>query len=80
MSVAPAAGVHGGRRVRGARYARRPGIPSRFRALYLGIPLNFIVIGWVPGPSMKILKVTLGFELTRAALWVLLRDDRFHAF
>src|SRR4029077_16726310 len=43
------------------RYAGKPAAFLRgFRALYLGIPINCIIIGWVNLAMMKILQVTLG--------------------
>src|SRR5881409_3816687 len=54
------------------RYAGRPAAFLRgFRALYLGIPINCIIIGWVNLAMMKILQVTLGLDAARA-LWALL--------
>ncbi|HEY7290554.1 MAG TPA: sodium:solute symporter family protein [Vicinamibacterales bacterium] len=50
-----------------------------FRALYLGIPINCIVIGWVNLAMMKILRVTLGLD-ERHALWCLLAMLAFTAF
>ena len=45
------------------RYAGKPAAFLRgFRALYLGIPINCIVIGWVNLAMMKILEVTLGLD------------------
>src|SRR5919198_742453 len=62
------------------RYAGRPAAFLRgFRALYLGIPINCIVIGWVNLAMMKILQVTLGLDATRA-LWELLAMLIFTAF
>jgi SSS family solute:Na+ symporter len=62
------------------RYAGRPAAFLRgFRALYLGLPINCIVIGWVNLAMMKILQVTLGLDPTRA-LWVLLALLAFTAF
>ncbi len=47
------------------RYAGKPAAFLRgFRALYLGIPINCIVIGWVNLAMMKILQVTLGLDAT----------------
>src|SRR5258706_14483220 len=47
------------------RYAGRPAAFLRgFRALYLGLPINCIVIGWVNLAMMKILQVTLGLDST----------------
>ena len=54
------------------RYAGRPAAFLRgFRALYLGIPINCIIIGWVNLAMMKILQVTLGLD-QRGALYALL--------
>jgi len=50
-----------------------------FRALYLGLPINCIVIGWVNLAMMKVLEVTLGLEAA-GALWVLLALLAFTAF
>src|SRR5437762_7665780 len=62
------------------RYAGPPAAFLRgFRALYLGLPINCIVIGWVNLAMMKILQVTLGLDATRA-LWVLLALLAFTAF
>jgi Na+/proline symporter len=49
------------------RYAGRPAAFLRgFRALYLGIPINCIIIGWVNLAMLKILEVTLGLDARRA--------------
>jgi SSS family solute:Na+ symporter len=62
------------------RYAGKPAAFLRgFRALYLGIPINCIVIGWVNLAMLKILQVTLGLDATRA-LWALLAMLLFTAF
>src|SRR5436305_11143141 len=62
------------------RYAGRPAAFLRgFRALYLGIPINCIVIGWVNLAMLKILQVTLGLDETHA-LWALLALLLFTAF
>jgi solute:Na+ symporter, SSS family len=62
------------------RYAGRPAAFLRgFRALYLGIPINCIVMGWVNLAMMKILQVTLGLD-QRGALWALLAMLLFTAF
>src|SRR5713226_1724455 len=54
------------------RYAGKPAAFLRgFRALYLGIPINCVIIGWVNLAMMKILQVTLGLD-AGAALWVLI--------
>jgi SSS family solute:Na+ symporter len=50
-----------------------------FRALYLGVPINCIVIGWVNLAMMKILQVTLGLDRS-GALWVLVAMLAFTAF
>jgi len=45
------------------RYSGRPAAFLRgFRALYLGIPINCIVMGWVNLAMLKILQVTLGLD------------------
>src|ERR1051326_8425055 len=62
------------------RYAGRPAAFLRgFRALYLGIPINCIIIGWVNLAMMKILQVTLGLD-EPSALWVLVAMLVFTAF
>src|SRR5437870_5202303 len=62
------------------RYSGRPAAFLRgFRALYLGIPINCIIIGWVNLAMMKILQVTLGLDET-SALWVLVAMLAFTAF
>src|SRR5262249_59472233 len=62
------------------RYAGRPAAFLRgFRALYLGVPINCIVMGWVNLAMMKILQVTLGLD-ERSALWALLGMLAFTAF
>src|SRR3984893_5665243 len=62
------------------RYGGRPAAFLRgFRALYLGLPINCIVIGWVNLAMMKILQVTLGLDST-GALWALLAMLAFTAF
>src|SRR5881396_2428615 len=62
------------------RYSGKPAAFLRgFRALYLGIPINCIVIGWVNLAMMKILQVTLGFDATHA-LWALIAMLAFTAF
>ncbi len=49
------------------RYAGRPAAFLRgFRALYLGVPINCIIIGWVNLAMLKILEVTLGLDARRA--------------
>src|SRR3954466_5669508 len=62
------------------RYSGRPAAFLRgFRALYLGIPINCIVMGWVNLAMLKILQVTLGLD-ARASLWALLALLIFTAF
>ncbi|HZR24958.1 MAG TPA: sodium:solute symporter family protein, partial [Vicinamibacterales bacterium] len=62
------------------RYAGKPAAFLRgFRALYLGIPMNCIIIGWVNLAMMKILQVTLGLDATHA-LWALVAMLLFTAF
>src|SRR5262245_10098970 len=62
------------------RYAGKPAAFLRvFRALYLGIPINCIVIGWVNLAMLKILEVTLGLDAS-SALWVLIGMLAFTAF
>src|SRR3954471_389662 len=62
------------------RYAGAPAAFLRaFRALYLGIPINCIVMGWVNLAMLKILQTTLGLDDVRA-LWVLFAILGFTAF
>ncbi len=62
------------------RYSGRPAAFLRgFRALYLGIPINCIVMGWVNLAMLKILQVTLGLD-EAGALWALLALLIFTAF
>ena len=62
------------------RYSGRPAAFLRgFRALYLGIPINCIVMGWVNLAMLKILQVTLGLDAAHA-LWVLIALLMFTAF
>jgi solute:Na+ symporter, SSS family len=62
------------------RYAGKPAAFLRgFRALYLGIPINCIIIGWVNLAMLKILQVTLGVDASHA-LWALLAMLIFTAF
>src|SRR5437763_4450815 len=62
------------------RYAGKPAAFLRgFRALYLGVPINCIVIGWVNLAMLKILQVTLGLDASHA-LWALLAMLAFTAF
>src|SRR5919197_42586 len=51
------------------RYAGRPAAILRgFRALYLGVPINCVVMGWVNLAMAKILAVTLGWNRLTAVL------------
>jgi Na+/proline symporter len=62
------------------RYSGKPAAFLRgFRALYLGLPINCIVMGWVNLAMLKILQVTLGLDAA-GALWVLLGMLAFTAF
>src|SRR6195256_5687405 len=62
------------------RYAGKPAAFLRgFRAVYLGIPINCIIIGWVNLAMIKILQVALGLDASRA-LWVLVAMLAFTAF
>ena len=63
------------------RYAGKPAAFLRgFRALYLGIPINCIIIGWVNLAMMKILQMTLGLDQhqTLMALLALLLFTAFY--
>lgn len=54
------------------RYAGKPAALLRgFRALYLGLPVNCIILGWVNLAMVKILEVVLGVTKTEALLIVL---------
>ena len=62
------------------RYSGHPAALLRgFRALYLGIPINCIILGWVNLAMIKILMATLGVERD-GALLVLLGILAFTAF
>src|SRR4051812_37132580 len=51
------------------RYAGKPAAFLRgFRALYLGLPVNTIIMGWVNLAMVKILELTLGVTKTQAVL------------
>ena len=55
------------------RYAGRPAAFLRgFRALYLGVLMNCLIIGWVNLAMVKILKVSLGLGKIEAVLLCLL--------
>lgn len=54
------------------RYAGKPAAFLRgFRALYLGGPINLIILGWVNAAMIKIVTLTLGVSRTSAILIVL---------
>jgi SSS family solute:Na+ symporter len=54
------------------RYSGKPAAFLRgFRALYLGIPINCIILGWVNLAMVKILTLALGVTKTQA-LWIVL--------
>ncbi len=54
------------------RYAGKPAAFLRgFRALYLGIPINCIILGWVNKAMVDILSLVLGID-ERQALWIVL--------
>src|ERR671934_1041519 len=54
------------------RYAGKPAAFLRgFRALYLGVPINCIVLGWVNLAMVKILMMVLGIDKAEALTVVL---------
>ena len=54
------------------RYSGKPAAFLRgFRALYLGLPINCIILGWVNLAMVKILEITLGLSKTYAILVVI---------
>ena len=54
------------------RYSGKPAAFLRgFRALYLGIPINCIILGWVNLAMVKILTLSLGVSKSQA-LWIVL--------
>ena len=54
------------------RYSGKPAAFLRgFRALYLGLPINCIILGWVNLAMVKILEITLGLSKTHAILVVI---------
>lgn len=54
------------------RYAGKPAAFLRgFRALYLGIPINCIILGWVNLAMVKILTIVLGVSRVEAILIVI---------
>src|SRR5918992_4674397 len=51
------------------RYTGRPAALLRgFRALYLGIPINCVIMGWVNLAMAKILAITMGYDRLTAVL------------
>jgi solute:Na+ symporter, SSS family len=51
------------------RYSGRPAAILRgFRALYLGVPINCVVMGWVNLAMAKILTITLGWDRMTAVM------------
>src|SRR4026209_1832869 len=62
------------------RYSGKPAAFLRgFRALYLGLPINCIILGWVNLAMVKILEITLGLE-KRGAILVVIGMLLFTAF
>lgn len=62
------------------RYSGKPAAFLRgFRALYLGIPINCIILGWVNLAMVKILQATLGVS-GEAAVWLLVGIFALTAF
>jgi Na+/proline symporter len=61
------------------RYSGKPAAFLRgFRALYLGIPINCIILGWVNLAMIKILQETLGFDrLVADTAWAEFLRERF---
>jgi solute:Na+ symporter, SSS family len=54
------------------RYSGKPAAFLRgFRALYLGLPINCIILGWVNLAMVKILEITLGVNKSGAILIVI---------
>src|SRR5690242_20545565 len=54
------------------RYSGKPAAFLRgFRALYLGLPINCIILGWVNLAMVKILEITLGLNKRGAMLVVI---------
>lgn len=54
------------------RYSGKPAAFLRgFRALYLGLPINCIILGWVNLAMVKILEITLGLNKRNAILVVI---------
>src|SRR5215218_1540200 len=62
------------------RYSGKPAAFLRgFRALYLGIPVNCIILGWVNLAMIKILHETLGYDdLAAGTAWAKSLHDNFN--
>ena len=62
------------------RYSGKPAAFLRgFRALYLGLPINCIILGWVNLAMVKIIEITLGLD-KRGAILVVIGMLLFTAF
>ena len=62
------------------RYSGKPAAFLRgFRALYLGLPINCIILGWVNLAMVKILQITLGVD-KRGAIMIVIGMLIFTAF
>ncbi|HEV8429392.1 MAG TPA: sodium:solute symporter family protein [Pyrinomonadaceae bacterium] len=62
------------------RYSGKPAAFLRgFRALYLGLPINCIILGWVNLAMVKILEITLGVD-KRGAIVIVIGMLLFTAF
>src|SRR5690349_21740974 len=62
------------------RYSGKPATFLRgFRALYLGVPINCIIMGWVNLAMVKILEIALGVD-KKTALWIVAGMMVFTAF
>jgi Na+/proline symporter len=62
------------------RYSGKPAAFLRgFRALYLGLPINCIILGWVNLAMVKILEITLGVD-KRGAIIIVIGMLAFTAF
>ena len=62
------------------RYSGKPAAFLRgFRALYLGLPINCIILGWVNLAMVKILEITLGVS-KRGAIMIVIGMLIFTAF
>jgi Na+/proline symporter len=62
------------------RYSGKPAAFLRgFRALYLGLPINCIILGWVNLAMVKIIEITLGLD-KRGAILVVIGMLVFTAF